>query len=203
MLADLDLTRPHVFATRLHAVRGTLPRRMRQVSAQSQVRSRFGACIDKGVALVLEQWPSHGAATSGVFESSIEVRKAVALVAAVVVHFLDDDTVHTLAPWDSDDVEAMFVALPYRTTGTLRLRSEATPFDGRVAFRLVLCCDKWTSRFLVPAPGGAVKKAPDGPSDRETKKSYQKMDPAACRYGDRECRMHGFSSISSAAELLP
>jgi hypothetical protein len=151
MFAGVDLSRAHVFATHLHAVRA-LPASVgeRAVSVQGRVRSRLGACIDKRAGLVLEEWRSEDGATRGVFESSLEVHRAVALVSAASVRY-DDGTARLLAPWASDDVECLLVRLPYRTTGTLRLRCEAAPFGGRgPAFRLHLSCAKWSAAVAVP-----------------------------------------------------
>jgi hypothetical protein len=150
MFAGVDLSRAHVFATHLHAARSLPAGARRVVSVQRRVRSRLGACIDKGAGLVLEEWRSEGVAARGVFESRVEVRRAVALVSAASVRY-DDGAVHSLAPWASDDVDALVVRLPYRTTGTLRLRCEAAPFaGGGAAFRLHLRCDKWSAEVVVP-----------------------------------------------------
>jgi hypothetical protein len=153
MFDTLD-ARPHAFRTRLHAVRGPLPRPLndKRFAVIDRVRTRFAGSIDKDTSLLLEEWRSdEPGAQRGIFESRVRVRKACALVSAATLEYDDGERV-SFAPWDDDVLECLFVPLPYRTTGVLELRCEATPFrDTAHAFRLRLRCDKWTHEVTVPA----------------------------------------------------
>ena len=152
MFAALDLERPHAFCTRLHAVRGsvaTAPKK-RSYAIVDRVRATLGASIDKEEGLLLERWRSDApSATRAIFESEVRVNKACALVSAAAVEYDDGERV-TLAPWDDDALQCLIVPLPYRTTGVLRLRCEAAPFEERDGgFRLKLRCDKWSHEVSV------------------------------------------------------
>jgi hypothetical protein len=139
-----DLTRPHTFSTYLHAARTALPAASRPVT----VRFTAPTDVDRDARLTLETWHSSPAlGMRGVFESSMEVHRATALVSASEIRY-DDGRVRTLAPWDGH--ACLLVCLPCRTTGTLHLRCVATPLE-RTAFRLTLWCDKWRHEVAIRA----------------------------------------------------
>jgi len=149
MFAGLDLARPHVFYTRLHALRGALPAGVRpgaNARVVDRVLSTLGASIDKKRSVVLERWRSdEPEALRAVFESKVRVHRACALVSASTFEY-DDGGCVSFAPWEDDALQCLIVPLPYRTTGMLTLRCEAAPFEGSrgPAFRLQLRCDKWS-----------------------------------------------------------
>ena len=152
MFGALDPTRPHAFCTRLHAVRGPLPfvPGKKKYAIVDRVRATLGASIDKEGGLLLERWRSDApSATRAIFESEVRVMKACALVSAAAVEYDDGERV-TLAPWDDDALQCLVVPLPYRTTGVLRMRCEAAPFEEHDGgFRLKLRCDKWSHEVSV------------------------------------------------------
>ena len=156
MLAGADLERPHAFCTRLHALRGPLPRGARgpggRPAVLGRVRSSLGASIDKDAALLMERWHSaEPGVRRAVFESEVRVRRACALVSAAALEYDDGERV-SLAPWGDDALACLVVPLPYRTTGVLTLRCEAEPFDEDStgpAFRLALRCSKWSHEVAV------------------------------------------------------
>lgn len=151
MFAALDLERPHSFCTRLHAVRGPLAvDKKKPFAVVDGVRATLGASIDKEKGLLLERWRSDApSATRAIFESEVRVTKACALVSAAALEYDDGERV-CFAPWDDDALQCLLVPLPYRTTGVLRLRCEAAPFEEHDGgFRLKLRCDKWSHEVSV------------------------------------------------------